>query len=346
MKVALFHATLPEEGRKLGGVEIAVHRLANALAVTEGMDVKVYSLSDAPAGAMYKHRRLYARAPWLREIHLARVLLLPFLLNFVPFDASNVMHFHGDDWFFWRRKVPTVRTFHGSALFEARVARWSRKAERYGIYFLELLAMHLCRVSIAIGKSTAAIYGSTHIMDNGVDTDLFKPGLKSKSPQIIYIGTWNGRKRGSFLFELFVRDILPAFPDARLCMVTDYCPEHRGVIIRHFPSDEDLAGYLRESWVFAYPSLYEGFGIAYLEALASGTAILTSPNEGAQHILQNGLYGSIVEDQLFANRLKELLTSEPERAKYEQPGRERAKQFSWERIAARHEAIYREALES
>jgi phosphatidyl-myo-inositol alpha-mannosyltransferase len=346
MKVALFHATLPEQGRKLGGVEIAVHRLANALAATEGIDVKVYSLSDAPAGAMYQHRRLYARLPWLRKNHLARVLILPFLLNFVLFDTSNVMHFHGDDWFFLRRRVPTVRTFHGSALFEARAAGWSRKVEWYCVYLFEILARRLCRVSIAIGRSTAVIYGSAHLMDNGVDTKLFRPGVKTKHPQIIYIGAWEGRKRGRFLFDLFVREILPAFPDARLCMVADYCPEHHGVVVRRFPSDEDLARYLRESWVFAYPSLYEGFGIAYLEALASGTAVLTSPNEGARHVLQEGLYGSIAEDAHFANRLQELLASEKERSEYARVGRERAAQFSWEGIAARHKAIYREALRS
>jgi hypothetical protein len=204
-------------------------------------------LSDAPAGAVYQHKRLYPDAAWLRQNHLARVFILPFLLNFFPFDPSSVMHIHGDDWFYWRRPIPTVRTFHGSALFEAHAARWNRKLERYCIYYLEILAMHLCRVSIAIGKSTARLYHSNYEMDNGVDTSLFRPGGKTNHPQIIYIGTWNGRKRGKFLFDLFVNEILSVHPDARLCMVSDFCPDHPAVTARRFPSDEDLAQYLRES---------------------------------------------------------------------------------------------------
>lgn len=92
--------------------------------------------------------------------------------------------------------------------------------------------------------------------------------------------------------------------------------------------------------------MYEGFGIAYLESLASGTTVLTSPNEGARHVLENGKYGVIAEDNDFADRLNNLLASAAERAKYERIGRERALQFSWESIAARHQQIYQEALQS
>ena len=50
-RVLVFHTTLPEPGRKLGGVEVAVHRLSNAL-VQLGVPVTVASLGPAPADAL------------------------------------------------------------------------------------------------------------------------------------------------------------------------------------------------------------------------------------------------------------------------------------------------------
>lgn len=324
-----------------------VHRLANALTELGDVDVTVYSLTAAPPGAKYQHRRLFSRHPWLRHNPFGRLIVLPALLNFVDFEDADVLHFHGDDWFYVRRRRPTVRTMHGSALLEARAAQtWTRRAEQYCVYPLERLAASLSRVPLAIGKSTVQLYHAKQNIDNGVCTDLFRPGPKTSHPQILYVGTWTGRKRGEFIFNVFTREVLSVYPEARLCMVSDYCPEHPGVMYRRFPADEDLAQYYRESWVFAYPSTYEGFGLAYLEALASGTAVLSSPNEGASHVLDNGKYGIIAKDAEFGERLKDMIASPEIRDRYASAGRIRAGQFSWRTIAERHRAIYREVTGS
>src|SRR6478672_8605548 len=197
MKVAFFHTTLPEPGRKLGGVEVVVHRLANALAELGDVDVKVYSLTGVPPDAKYRHERLFPRHPWLRDNPLGRLIVLPALLNFVHFEEADLVHLHGDDWFYLRRKLPTVRTFHGSAWLEARSARtWKRKVEQYCVYPLERLAAYLARLTLAVGSSTAALYNANQCIDNGVGIELFRPGVKTSHPQVLYVGTWTGRKRG------------------------------------------------------------------------------------------------------------------------------------------------------
>src|SRR3712207_6430465 len=109
MRIALVHTTLPEPGRKLGGVEVVVHRLANAL-VDAGEDVTVLPLTPRPDDARYRHRRLFPRLPWMARVLPARWLLLPALLNVVDWGEADVVHLHGDDWFLLRRRVPTVRT--------------------------------------------------------------------------------------------------------------------------------------------------------------------------------------------------------------------------------------------
>src|SRR5262245_10139324 len=300
LKIAVFHTTLPEIDRKPGGVEVAVHRLAQWLAHRDEDEVTVLTLTPCPADARYRHERLFTGAPWLGKNLIARWLLLPFVLNFLDWKRFDVLHLHGDDWFFFRRPIPTVRTLHGSALQEARSATsFRRRLSQYLIYPLEHLAARLADTSAAVGTETARIYGLTSVVDNGVDFDVFFPGEKSPGPRILYVGTWEGRKRGQWMFELFVKRIQPRIPAAELIFVADRCPEHAGVTLVRFPEDGALAALYREAWVFACPSSYEGFGIPYLEALASGTAVIASPNSGADYVLAAGKYGIIAEDDRF-----------------------------------------------
>jgi phosphatidylinositol alpha-mannosyltransferase len=341
MKVALFHTTLPEPERKLGGVEIAVHQLANELAKNTQDEVSVFSLSLAPSTATYRHRQLFANAQWLRQSRLARLLLLPFCLNVLRFRDFDVLHLHGDDWFFLRRTIPTVRTFHGSALREAHTATsLKRRISQYVIFPLEYISSRLASISLAVGEETARIYRIECIIDNGVDLRTFRPGDKATLPHVLYVGTWDGRKRGRFMFEVFTKYVLPKVPNATLHMVSDFCPEHPNVVSAGHPDDETLAELYREAWVFALPSTYEGFGIPYLEALASGTAVLSSSNSGAIHVLDKGKYGLIVDDESFGAYLIDLLNDPIKRRKLEIKGRKRAGKFSWTAVAAEHREIY------
>src|ERR1035438_5687155 len=65
LQIAIYHTNLPEVGRKVGGVEIAVHRLANAL-VDLGMDdITVLSTTAAPSDARYESERFLGSFPSL-----------------------------------------------------------------------------------------------------------------------------------------------------------------------------------------------------------------------------------------------------------------------------------------
>ena len=345
MRIALFHSTLPSPTRKVGGVEVVVHQLANHL-VHAGHAVTVFSLSPRPDDARYDHKQLFARWPRLITNPFLRLFVLPILLNGVSFRDYDVVHFHGDDWFYLRRSVPSVRTLHGSALEEARTARsWKRRLVQRLLYPLEHLAVRLSTTALAIGPKTARLYPRTVLANNGVDLTRFRPGPKSPQPRILFVGTWGGRKRGEFLFDLFRDQVLPIVPDATLVMVCDHvsdaCASHPNVAFHARPSDEQLAQLYREAWVFAFPSTYEGFGLPYVESMASGTAVLTSPNDGAHHVLDGGTYGVIAEDADFATALVDLLQSAPQRKSLAAKGLERAQSFSWATVTETHEAVYR-----
>lgn len=346
MRIALFHSTLPSPSQKVAGVEVVVHKLANTL-VHAGHAVTVFSLSPRPDDARYNHERLFPEWPRLLSSPLLRMFVLPVLLNRVSFQGFDVVHFHGDDWFYFRRTIPSVRTLHGSALEEARTATsWKRRAAQYLLYPLERLAARLATRTLAIGPNTTQLYPHTQLINNGVDLSLFHPGEKSATPRVLFVGTWSGRKRGRFLFERFVNEVLPKVPDATLVMVSDEvseaCATHPNVEFWAHPSDPELAELYRSAWVFAYPSIYEGFGLPYLEAMASDTAVLASPNDGARHVLDDGTCGLIADDADFGTALVRLLQSPALRDALVQAGRQRVASFSWDEIAQTHLQIYNE----
>lgn len=321
---------------------MAVHRLANALVEYEGLDVTVFSCDSMPSDARYRHARLFGGRIRRR---LERWTLVPIGLNFVNFRGYDILHLHGDDWFFFNRRLPTVRTMNGSALQEARHAQGlKRKLSYYFIYPLECLASRLATITLGLGTETKEIYGLSEVIDYGVNLACFVPRPKYPEPLVMFVGTWSGRKRGQLLFEAFVEHVLPRYPTAKLYMACNTVPGHPNVINGGFPSDADLADWMAKAWIFAYPSSYEGFGIPYIEALASGTAIVTTRNSGAEYVLDGGRYGVLTSDSDFAPALVEMLGDSCRREHLEQTGLTYVSRFSWQQVAARHLSAYQSAI--
>ena len=339
MKVGIFHATLPEPGRKPGGVEQHVHRLAQELA-RAGHEVTVLSLTAAPADALYRHRIL--RSPGKGEI--ARLTAVPILLNWADTSDMEVLHLHGDDWFYFRRRLPTVRTFHGFALEEARHATRLRRRARLGVtYPLEVLASRLATASYGGGEATVPGYRLDGVLSYAVHSP-DGAAAKSELPSVLFVGTWEGRKRGRFLRDAFEQHVLPVHPRAELWMVSDHCEPSPNVRWFQAPSDAELLGLFERAWAFCLPSTYEGFGIPYVEAMAAGTPVVATPNVGSRMILEDGKHGLMVADDELGPALARVL-GEPElRAHFIEAGRRRKLDFTWKRVVEAHEAAYRAAI--
>ncbi|MEA2612134.1 MAG: phosphatidyl-myo-inositol alpha-mannosyltransferase, partial [Chloroflexota bacterium] len=199
LRIGVFSATLPTKERKPGGVDVMIHRVADALA-RRGHDVTVVSYDPRPEGAAYRHQLLGpARIAHRRA---TRILLLPWLWQRARPRRFDVVHLHGDDWFFFPRRVPTVRTFHGSALREARTATsLKRRLSQYLIFSLELVSSRLATSCFASGTSHGCeVYGVAGALTCGVDVDP-AGAPRGGSSAILFVGTWEGRKRGSLLAD-------------------------------------------------------------------------------------------------------------------------------------------------
>jgi glycosyltransferase involved in cell wall biosynthesis len=101
-------------------------------------------------------------------------------------------------------------------------------------------------------------------------------------------------------------------------------------------SRELLKSTLFEADIFVHPALYEPFGIAVLEAMASGKAIIATRTGGIPEILANaGILINTVSEEL-KNALELLISDIELRKKYSKLAKERAKIFDWTQIAEKY----------
>ena len=116
--------------------------------------------------------------------------------------------------------------------------------------------------------------------------------------------------------------------------------EHRVLFPNYIPS-EDMAALYSGATAFVFPSLYEGFGMPPLEAMACGTPVLTSKAASLPEAVGDAAI-LVNPDQVEAIEygLEQLMTRPKLRAKMKQLGLARAEQMSWENAAEKLFSIY------
>jgi glycosyltransferase involved in cell wall biosynthesis len=109
--------------------------------------------------------------------------------------------------------------------------------------------------------------------------------------------------------------------------------------------EDDLPGLFAGADALLYPTLYEGFGLPVVEAMACGTPVLTSSTSALQEIA--GGYAFLVDPldvDAIARGIVALTTDPKIRSDYVELGRKRALDFSWHKAAERTLEVYAEAL--
>ncbi len=113
------------------------------------------------------------------------------------------------------------------------------------------------------------------------------------------------------------------------------------VILTGYVADEDLPSLYRAAAVFAYPSLFEGFGLPPLEALACGTPVVTSNNTCLPEIVGTAaLTVDPYDEAALADGLLRVLQDETLCGQLRAAGPERAKLFTWRAAAEKTLQLY------
>jgi glycosyltransferase involved in cell wall biosynthesis len=112
------------------------------------------------------------------------------------------------------------------------------------------------------------------------------------------------------------------------------------------PSDEQLAGLMSEADAFCLPSLYEGFGLTALEAMACGAPVVVSDRGALPEVV--GEAGLVVSPTVEAvgGALRRLLVHRPTAEVLGRAAAERARAFTWERTAQGWLSVLRAAATS
>lgn len=341
LRIAMISYYLPS-GSKIG-VGYQAHALAGELA-RRGHTVDMFSECPPVPEAGYRHHRVELSGS-LRTFRFALAL------RRTDFSGYDVLHAHGDDYWIWRRMAPAhLRTLHGSCFEEALHIRGGKNRVRMlALGASEMLAATVADRTVAVSPGTRRWTPWVRsVVPNGVDTTRFRPdpAQRASHPVVLFVGTWDGRKRGQLLAEQFQRHVRPALPDAELWMVTRQVPADPGPGVRVLGrlSDAELATCYQQSWVFCLPSSYEGFGIPYVEAMASGLPVVATPNLGARYVTADGSCGLLAQPGRLGKTLASLLTDPARRADLAAAGLRRAADFGLHRIVTQYESLYRELM--
>ena len=337
LRVAMASYYLPSNSKM--GVGYQAHALANAL-VARGHEVTVFSSSEPAAGAEYQTVTVPVRGN-LRTVKFALAMRKR------DWSSYDVLHAHAGDYLVKRGRVGAhIRTVHGSSLSEARHIQGTRQRLAMLFYWLcEMVATVVADEAVAVSRNTSRWRPWIRtVIPNGVDLTRFRPGVRSENPSVLFVGTYGLRKRGKLLTEVFEREVLPRFPEAELWMVSEDALARPAVKALGRVSDTELASLYRRAWVFCLPSTYEGFGIPYIEAMASGCPVVATPNPGAVEVTERGRFGVLVEDGALGHALVKLLGAADERDRLSRAARSHARKFDLLSVAAEYEALYRSVL--
>ncbi len=113
--------------------------------------------------------------------------------------------------------------------------------------------------------------------------------------------------------------------------VQNYCKEHPNIKLVGYVSDEDLALLFNVATCVVYPSLYEGFGLPVVQAMASGTPVITSSVSSLPEVVgEAALLIDPNDENTITTAMQSLLSDEKLADRLAKDGLLRAKRFTWE----------------
>lgn len=354
-------------GRNAGGPEIYERGLiANLAALDAENEYHIFCLNQAASAALQVDRpnfHYHVLEPRSRVLSMS--LSLPFALRrtgisfmhaaympppFSPVDYAFTLHCSS----------PFIHPEFFPPLIRARIKALTRRGMN--------TARHIICVSQNVLDLAADYYQVPRermsVVHNGVgehfraipdsDAQPFLDRYRIERPYMLFIGRYETRKnilRTIEAFDIFRRE---AAPDMKLVLAgaqswagsaVDRLIGQRGlranIIEPGYISNADLPNIYSAAEVFVFPSLWEGFGIPVVEAMASGTPVLTSnlsslPEVAADAALFVDPYS--IDD--IALGMEKLYRDEGLRHSLREKGLRRAADFSWRRTAEQTLDVY------
>lgn len=294
-------------------------------------------------------------------------------------EQNPLQIFHGTNF-----KAPdygqqrTVVTIHD--LWLSRNPQYSKKlfGEALSTWKLGLRAKRVSRV-IAVSQFSAREIQEVFdlpseqiaVISHGCSPDMFPERDARKfqeirgrlhlpaRPYILFVGGAEPRKNHHVLFEAFSRSAMlgksyslvavgevhtrgaSLVRTARELGISDSvrCPGYVSI--------DDLRMLYSHAEAFVFPSLYEGFGIPLLEAMACGAPVVTGTGSALPEVAgEAALYVNLQDPEQLSAELEGLVSDRGFQERLRSKGFERVKQFTWDRAAQETLDLYQEVLHS
>ncbi|HNW29486.1 MAG TPA: glycosyltransferase family 1 protein [Spirochaetota bacterium] len=180
------------------------------------------------------------------------------------------------------------------------------------------------------------------VIHNGIELEKFPPAKKGeKKDYILFVGTLQPRKnlvnliKGFCIISGRISDDLvivggSGWKNSPLRELIDGLDEtiKKRIIFKGYVAGDTLSQLYREAKLFALPSLHEGFCLPILEAMASGTAVLTARSTAIPEVFGDAVtYAEPLSPEDISEKLLDLLSSNKKRAMFEKLGLALSKKY-------------------
>ncbi len=191
----------------------------------------------------------------------------------------------------------------------------------------------------------------------GVRDVFFSPRVRDvRDRYLVFLGNLELRKGVDVLLDAFAM-VHSSMPSARLILIGQPSVGWGEISTKHAKllataanhvgtvDDDETASLLAGATAMVYPSRYEGFGMPPLEAMASGTRVITSSAASLPEVCgPHATYVDAGNAEALAAAMTQALATDPEPAAID-AAREHARTYSWHRTGAETIAVYKEAME-
>ncbi len=246
----------------------------------------------------------------------------------------------------FRSDVPVVVTVHDLAVLRhpGTFNRWTRRYSRFTVPRVARAARRLIAVSEFTRREVVELLGvpveRISVIPNAVGEPFGPEGPRGQGDYVLAVGTLEPRKNLARTIEAARRlGVELRVVGARGWGDVDLA----GATLLGEVSDDELAALYRGARALAYPSLYEGFGIPVLEAMACGTPVVTSAGGATEEVA--GGAAVLVDPLDVASIAAGLEQAASRRAELVARGLAHARGFSWERVAAETRQVYEQVSE-
>lgn len=207
-------------------------------------------------------------------------------------------------------------------------------------------------------KDILNTYPNTQIKTKGIllgKDAIFKPSIdgeildkyKITTPYLLTVATLEPRKNLTTLLQAFTLFKKQKSSNTKLVLIggegwknnqlkaaIDHHPFKNDIILTFYMERKDMPAIFTQCEIFIYPSIYEGFGLPLLEAMACGAACISANNSSLPEVGGDAvLYFQTMNPNDLMDKIEKIFTNQILKKELKVKGLHQAKKFSWEKYA-------------